>query len=233
MKVRTLSVLAGVSAPLILTGPSQAGFLGIKVTSTPNDFGLLVVNVYAIFDRPGQDFMEAVFGTPNAPLRIEVIGGTFYNTPNFGTDQAPTTFLIGLFPSLAFDTFLTIGVKAVGTAPGAQPKDNLVISAGFPLPITGSVLETSSEGWAVSPLEAQGDPFDSVNSFPGNGQILIGQFSTSNGTAISGTFLMQFTSNGAQFQQAVVSFFHVPSPGALALLGTAGLIGARRRRRRE
>ena len=32
MKTRTLSVLAGVGAPLILTGSSDAGFVGIKVT---------------------------------------------------------------------------------------------------------------------------------------------------------------------------------------------------------
>ncbi len=76
----------------------------------------------------------------------------------------------------------------------------------------------------------QADPFDAVNSFPGNGQILIGQFSTTNGTAISGSFLIQYTSNGVPGQQSAVSFFHVPSPGALAMMGAAGLIGTRRRR---
>lgn len=33
-------------------------------------------------------------------------------------------------------------------------------------------------GWAVASGFPQADPFDAVNSFPGNGQILIGQFST-------------------------------------------------------
>ncbi len=227
MKTKTLSILAGVSAPLILTGSSDAGFVGIKTTSKPNDFGLLVVNVYAIFDRPGQDFMVAVLGTADTPLRIEVIGGTFYNTPNFGTDQAPTTFLIGLFPSLAFDTFLTIGVKAVGTS--GQPKDNQTIAPGFPN-LTGSVIQTITSGYGLTPLTPARDPFDAAY-FPGNGHILIGQFATSNGSAISGTFLIQYTSNGVQFQQSGVSFFHVPGPGALAVLGAAALIGRRRRRR--
>ena len=231
MKVRTLSVLAGVGAPLILTGFADAGFLGIKVVGKDNPFGILVCNVYAIFDRPGEDRMEAVAGTLNTPLRIEVHNGTFYNTPNVGTDKAPSTFLISIFPSLAFDTFITIGVKAVGTAAGAQPKDNMSIRPGFPVGITGSILETNSSGWGVASIYAQGDPFDSVNSFPGNGQILIGQYSTSNGTAISGTFLIQYTSNGVQFQLSAVSFFHVPGPGTLALLGLAGLMGTHRRRR--
>ena len=230
MKTRTLSVLAGVGAPLILTGSSEAGFVGIKVTGKPNPFGILVCNVYAIFDRPGEDRFEAIAGTANTPLNISVIGGTFYNTPDVSQDTAPTTFLISIFPSLAFDSFVTIGVKAVGTAPGAQPKDNLFISPAFPIGLTGSSINTNT-GWGVTPLHAQGDPFDPVNSFPGNGQIMIGQFSTANGTAISGTFLIQYTSNGMQSQQSVVSFFHVPGPGALALLGVAGLMATRRRRR--
>ena len=42
---------------------------------------------------------------------------------------------------------------------------------------------------------------------------------------------MQFVSNGIT-EQAIVSFDHqIPTPGALALLGTAGLLGLRRRRR--
>ena len=227
MKIRTLSVLAGVSAPLILTGSSDAGFVGIKVVGKDNPFGILVCNVYAIFDRPGEDRMEAVAGTANTPLQIDIIGGVFYNTPNVGSNYAPSTFLISLFPSLAYDSFVTIGVKAVGT--NGQPKDNLTISPGYPKP-EGSQKFTTSSGYGITPLEAQGDPFDPVNSFPGNGQIIIAQFSTADGTAIAGQFLIQYTSNGVQFQQSAVSFFHVPGPGALAMLVTAGLLGTRRRR---
>ena len=220
-----MAVLAGVTAPLILSGSASGGFVGITTASKPNPFGLFTVNVYAIFDRPGQDRMELILGTPNTPLRIEVHNGTFYNN-EFGGDMAPSTFLVGLYPSLEFDTFVTIGVKAVGTA--GQPKDNLV-TVMVPFGITGSVLECDSCGWGVAALEPQGNPFDSVNSFPGNGQILIGQFATADGSAIAGTMLLQFISNGA-VGQAVVSFYHVPSPGALAMMGAAGLIGTRRRR---
>ncbi len=99
--------------------------------------------------------------------------------------------------------------------------------------LTGSVIQTTEAGYGLTPLDAQRDPFNQNVSFPGNGQILIDQWTgTPGSTAIVGQFLIQYTSNGQQFQQTAVSFFHVPSPGALALLGTAGLIGARRRRRR-
>ena len=224
MKIKTLAVAAGVSAPLILSGSVSAGFVGIKTTSKPNDFGLLVVNVYAVFDSPGEDGMVAVAGTPNNPLTIVVEGGVFYNSP-FGNDQAPCGCLFGVFPSLAFDTFVSIGKK---TSAG----DTTLISPGWPAAgITGSVFTTDASGWVVTPLAAQGNPFDPANSFPGNGQILLAQFSTANGTEIHGTFLLKFTSNGIPGQAAVVGWTSVPAPGALALLGAAGLIGTRRRRR--
>ena len=63
MKANTLRMLAGVTAPPILTGSVQAGFLGIKVVSKPNQFGLLVRNIYAEFDRPGRDFFSLSAGT--------------------------------------------------------------------------------------------------------------------------------------------------------------------------
>ncbi len=226
MKANTLRMLVGVAAPLILTGSVQAGFLGIKVVSKPNEFGLLVCNVYAEFDRPGQDFFKAVAGTLNSPLLIEVLGGTFYNHA-FGTNTAPHHHLLAAFPSLVYDTFVTIGAKVSSSA----FPDATVITPGFP-PLTGTSLSTDASGWAVTPIDPQGDPFNSDYGGPGNGQILIGQFATADGTGFSGTMLTKAVSNGI-VGTYVVSFFHVPAPGALALLGTAGLLGARRRRRRS
>ncbi len=226
MKATTLRTLVGVATPLILTGSVQAGFLGISAVSKPNEFGLLVVNVYAEFDRPGEDFMISVSGTELAPMLIEVIGGTFYNHA-LGTDRAPLTSLVAAFPSLAFDTFVTIGVKAVG--PNGQPNDLMTITPDFPIGITGTSLMTTLSGWAITPGQGADDPFNPLY-FAGNGSVLIAQFSTAEGTAIHGEFLIQYISNGRN-EQSVVSFFSVPTPGALALLGVAGLVGTRRRRR--
>ena len=222
MKATTLRMLVGVTAPLILTGSVQAGFLGIKVVSKPNQFGLLVCNIYAEFDRPGQDFFKAVAGTLNSPLLIEVLGGTFYNHA-FGTNTAPHHHLLAAFPSLVYDTFVTIGAKVSSSA----FPDATVITPGFP-PLTGTSLSTDASGWAITPIDPQGDPFNSDYGGPGNGQILIGQFSTLDGSAIEGTMRIRGTSNGINFE-SVVSFYHVPGPGALWLLGAAGLLGSRRR----
>lgn len=53
MKPCRLAMLAG--APMLMAGAAEAGFTGIKVVGKPNPYGLLVCNVFATFDRPGQD----------------------------------------------------------------------------------------------------------------------------------------------------------------------------------
>jgi hypothetical protein len=227
MKMKTLSVLAGISAPLIATAGAEAGFVGIVVNEKPNAFGLFVCNVYAEFDAAG-DAMQAVAGTPGAPLSVTVVGGSFWNQPTFGGDLAPNSALFGLFPSLAYDTFVTIGVKATG--PLGQPANGTTL-VNYPQPIAGTSTATSNGSWAILGPLPQGDPFDPINSYPGNGLLLIGQFSTANGTGIQGSFLMQYVSDGV-VTASVESFAHfIPTPGALGLLGAAGLIGCRRRRR--
>ncbi len=226
MKVTTLRMLVGVTTPLILTGSVQAGFLGISTVSKPNPWGILTVNVYAEFDRPGEDHMIAVAKTPGAPLNITVVGGTFYNHA-LGGDQAPNAAFFPAFPSLAYDTFVTIGVKCIGDPP-CQPVDTLTITPGFPAGITGSSL-AGDFGWAITPTATQGDPFNPPFSFPGDGQILIGQFSTADGSAIQGTMLLSYVSNGNNID-AVHTFF-VPAPGGLPAVVLFCALGARRRRR--
>ncbi len=228
MKREVLSVLAGVSAPLIFTAGASAAFLGIKAVGKPNPYGLIVCNVYAVFDRPGQDFMKAVAGTMIAPMVIRVEGGgTFYNHA-FGSadNSSPRTTLIAAYPSLAYDTFATIGAKV---SSAAFP-DATTLTPGLPL-IAGSVFSTTVAGWAVTPINPQGDPFNTDYS-SGNGQILIGQFSTADGTGISGMMALRFVANGG-LTSNYFSFSHVvPAPGAVGLLGMAALFGAGRCRRR-
>ena len=240
MKMKTLSVLAGVSAPLILTATAQAGFLGIEVVTKEVPLGigvdgLLVCNIYAVFDNSSldqngirNDHMNGVAGTFGSQLTYQVIGGTFYQNP-FGTIVAPNSGLFDLHPSVEFDTFLTIGAKAFGPGFPAGP-DQMVFTPDFPA-FGASVLRWTNAAYAVNPSQTQGDPFDPQWAGGADGRVLIAQLSTLDGTGISGTMVVQYTSDGVGMDQKV-TFFHIPSPGALALLGTVGVIGARRRRRR-
>jgi hypothetical protein len=236
MQLKALSVLAGVGLPLIAVGSADAGFVGLQVVAKTANIGgqdALVCNLFAVFDNPGvgMDRFISGAGTPNSPLDIHVVGGTFYQN-QFGTDTAPNAAFFPLAPSLAFDTFVTIGQKSsaqpappLTLTPGWDGADGVPGGTGF----GASSLTGDNLGWANTPADPNTDPFNPL-FINGNGSVLIGQFTTLDGTGISGMLRILVTSNGVG-TQLNLSFFHVPGPGSLALMGTAGLIGRRRRRR--
>jgi hypothetical protein len=226
MKVRTLAVLAGVGTPLIATGAANATYLGIYAVEKPNPYGILTVCVYAEFDNPGGDWWESAGGTPQNPINITVLGGSFYNH-KFGSDQAPSTALITVFPSLAYDSFFAGGIRAV--AAGQVNHLNLI---NMPV-LAGTSIHTSNGGWGlVPPTAAQGNPFDPINSFPGNGSVLVAQFSTTDGYGVRGAWIESPVSDGVAILQAVEFEYVIPAPSVLGAFGLAGVLGMRRRRRR-
>ena len=179
MKARYLNLLCGVGGSLIAHGPASAAFVGLTVVDQPNEFGILACSVYAVFDSP-DDHLIAVAGTQHAPLLIEA-SGSFYQTPNVGTDMAPSSFLVGIFPSLEFDTFVSIGVKLI-----TEDTVDFTIAVGargprFPNGWPGfgpTRLETDpvfGGGWFTVPDEPQGVPDE-------NGLVFLGQFSTMDAT---------------------------------------------------
>ncbi len=226
MKAKTLSVLAGVSAPLILSGSVSAGFVGIKVVQKTDAqaFGLFVCNVYAVFDRP-DDEMRAVVGTYDNPLDIFVKQGKFYQDPQGNPLTAPfLQFLPGDSGALAYDTFITIGIK---TDDLSTPIDD--VSTTPDLAFENDRIAATNASWFVVP------PLDAILGMPNeNGQVLIFQGSfIKDGIAqgIAGQMLLFFISNGVAGQSAFATFDHqIPAPGVLPLLGLAGLMGTRRRR---
>ena len=234
MKTKTLLVLAGVSTPLIATASADAGFVGLNIVKKiPNPFGILTINVYAEFDNMGNDWYDAAAGTPNVPLLIGVVGGTFWNHPSTGGDTAPSQGSVMFYPSLAYDSFYTIGLKAIPM--GGSDQTTVVNVPTLGLPYGGNTVTsvaTTNGSWAiVPPTDTQGNPWD-PDSGGGAGQVLIGQYSTTNGTGFYGNFLIGFTGDGVSGTRVPVSFeWHVPTPSALGPLGVAGLLSTRRRRR--
>ena len=217
MSKKTLCLMC-LGSLLTVADSASAGFIGIEVEAKDNGFGLIVCNVFAAFDGLGDDGVLAVFGEPGAPLDISVQNGTFYQDP-YGGDTAPNAAFIPLFPQLAFDSFVTIGLKenAGGDAIGLTP--------GWP-------------GFGAVTLPAPPDPGDNFGWFvtPGDSQsiagpdnrVLIGQFSTSDGDGIAGTVNI-LTRENETFRS--LSFQHpIPEPATLSLLAVTLLgLGIRRR----
>ena len=233
MKTRSLLILAGTSAPLILSGAASAEFLGLKAvfkdTTGFEDVVFIIVNVYATFSGDPGDLITAVVGVPGMPLNINVRDGVFYQNP-FGGDTAPNQALVDVFPSLAVDTFVTIGAKSFGTP--QVPVDATILFPGWPGFGVDRLL-VDDGGWYVTPNDLQGHPGEADN--PAN-QVLLGQFSVAAGAGpfagVFGTMLVQGQSGGELFQEYVAfTTVQPPAPGALPLLGLAGLLGCRRRRR--
>ncbi len=131
MKTSCYLCNAGCCAPLILAAPANATFTGLSTESWTNAFGIDVVSVFANFDQPG-DQLTAIAGTPMSPLNLSVIGGTFFQHA-LGGDRAPVDAGVAMFPSLAFDTFVTIGESS---------------------------LASLSASWLVLPMSPQADPFN-------------------------------------------------------------------------
>ena len=240
MKVKTLSALAGVATAMILSSAANAAFTGISFTSAPHavlagDPGgggaqlITTYQIFADFSNAG-DTLTSVYGnpaaTPGTPLSIEPRnaldtgpGGSFFNN-TFGGNSGPNAALFGVSPSLAWDTYVSIGFE-----PGDAGADPTQFSPGFPAALfTTGVTNQTNMSW-FNPVITAG-----LNQ---GTHILIGQFSVAAGNNVRGTFGLTFRPSGATsdtFVQNVTFNTLIPAPGALALLGLAGVVGSRRRR---
>jgi hypothetical protein len=180
VKLKTLSVLAGFGGALIVSGPASGKYLGLARTSSPNPYGIHACNISAQFDNPN-DRVLAVAGTASAPLSISVLGGTFHQN-ELGGDTAPPAALVDVFPSLAYDTFVTVGVQE------DDGSDGTLLPPGWP-GFSATELAGTDLAWFVTPDAPQGMP----DEFGG---VLLGQFSHTDGVAPIGRFLLLAISDG-------------------------------------
>ena len=232
MKVKTLSALAGVATAMILSSAANAAFTGISFTSAnhsvaagdPGGGGaqnITTFQIFANFDNAG-DTLTSIYGnppaTPGTALTIQPSAGSFFNN-TFGGNSGPNSALFGVSPSLAWDTYVSIGFES-----GDAGSDPTQFSPGFPATLfTTGVVGNTNASW-FNPVITAG-----LNQ---GTHILIGQFSVAQGNNVAGTFGLTYRPSGATADLFVqnVTFNTVPAPGALALLGLAGLVGTRRRR---
>jgi hypothetical protein len=180
--------------------------------------GTYTVRVYAELETGNR--LDAVFGNSNYSLHIDYLGGA---TPWHQLNGGPTSMSIdpdafGAHPSLEWDSFVTIGAL--------DQTDNELGEIGFDWSSWegGGSLFADNAVWWVLPPNPQGEPID--------GRVLVAQLTTTAAVGGQVYFAAGFQwrdSDGVTHQS-----FHevmIPAPGAIAMLGLAGFVGQRRRRR--
>ena len=217
MNLKTFALTGAGS--LFVAGMATAGFTGLNLVEdfvgagwNDNGFGgtgLSAYRLYATFDGLGDDGVLAVFGQPGDLAVVTSSDGLFHND-GLGGLTAPLDLTgVGIWGN-QWDTYVTIGVTtsagdATGVSPGfATATNNL-----------GSSWSNDNAGWFVTPDDAQ-----SVGN-----NVLIAQFVVAAGESVSGQVNI-LTRENETFKGLAF-----PAPGALALLGLAGVTGSRRRRR--
>jgi len=215
--MKITSVFAGSVGMLALAATASASpYLGMSLDAVDNG-GNIAGDTYRLYvDLESGARVDAVFGNSSNTLNIGVDGGSFIQSAFGGpTSQDINPNFFGMVPSLQWESFVTIGLLT--------NVDNALNNIGIDWAVfeAGDSLITDNGSWFVTPNDAQGAEV--------GGRVLIGQFTVSYGASLIGSVNIQGKdADGVTFQATNISW--VPAPGALALLGVAGLAGRRRRR---
>ena len=221
--MKTSMAICGGLGSLILTAAASAGYAGLTAETTSHSgtnilgqsWSVDVVQLYVNFENAG-DRLDSVFGSEDNGLVIGTDASFYQNAAGGDSSLQINAALFGVYNSVQHDTFVTIGMTdSAGDALLVQAVDFSNFSY---------EVSTSNGTWTVTPDDIQGE---------GDGsRVLIGQFSFAAGTggidSMYGNVNLQGkNADGSTWQ---VTDQWIPAPGALALLGLAGLAGRRRRR---
>lgn len=244
MKVKHITSLAALAGASMFVGTAQAGFVGLEaveifasitpgsISGSPASSGLRTFRIFAVYTglgvNPDGDANQLVFvgADPENPSGTLIIPAVFEHGAG-GVDYAPA--LAGSMPFIPggyeWDSYASIGMNPDGTGvnPFAPTPDFGGVVGGL-ADWSGGVNDNNS-GWFTEGPAAQGLAVASPTS-TGFG-VYIAQLSFVGGD-ITGDFTAA-TQDGVGVVS--VNTAVIPTPGALALLGLAGLAGVRRRRR--
>ena len=195
---------------LVFAGTAGADYTGLSISEGVDSAYGTTYHIYA--NMADGDRLDAVYGDGDNALTID---GSFYqNAFGDNTSAGINPALIAVFPSLAFDSWVTIGLEDMT----GNALANIGIDwTGF---MGGGGISTADGAWYVTPDDAQGDAV--------GGQVLIAQLTVNDGNSPTGFVNLQGKlADGSSW--SAVNQTWVPAPSVLALLGLAGLAGRRRR----
>jgi MYXO-CTERM domain-containing protein len=211
--LKLIGLTAGVSS-LVLASTAIADFTGMEYETVENGMtGLTTWRIYAGVETGGE--LDAVYGDESNTLSVSSDSGFYQNA--VGGWATPNAALFGFFASLEFDSFVTIGLLD-------DAGDNMLsIGIDYAAFEAGGSISTDNGTWFATPADAQ------VNEV--NGRVLVGQFTVGDSDHVFGSMNFQGkNADGSNWTADGELFDTAPAPGALALLGLAG-IAARRRRK--
>jgi hypothetical protein len=200
------------------------------LSSKPGYAGQSVYNIYAEFSSPLNQAVGVV-GTPSHPFSIFVQGqsAAFYNSAGASGNDAPSATEAQFINDINWDSFYTIGKKL---EPYSTP---LIVAPGTPGPTStgkwGGGAIGMNMAWTLPPTTPQGAP--TPETLAVGGRVLLMRLAVNNqAKVIQGSFgVLIFDENGGAEVGGEFKTILLPAPGALALLGLAGLAGFSRRRR--
>lgn len=235
MKVKTLSMMAAAGSMLLLGSAAQADLVGIEGVVTTvdlrtdgNPFGGAPLEtfdswrIYAVFDDTTDQLTGVAGNTAVAnAIQLSTSIGTFYNFFLGAGNNAAQAGLTGSNEE-NFDSWLEIGrtTSGVGVGTGETP--------GFP------VLGNGISNFTVTNGAYFRTPDDTLTIAGADNRVIFAQLTVPAGARIDGLVRLNVDTSatpGGGTIDNITFNFSTPAPGALALLGLAGLAGGRRRRR--
>ena len=203
------TISAAAVGSLLATGTASADFIGFEIDEVENGMaGLTTYRIYAAIDAGGE--VDAVYGDDVSALSIQSTHGHYQHAG--GSHGTPNAALYWLIPSLEFDSFVTIGLL---DDDGDAMMDIGIDWTDFE--DNGGAIWTDNGTWFATPDEPQ------VREV--GGRVIIAQFTTDGDL----TGCMSLQGKNADLTNWNALSVCLPAPGAIALLGVAGVASRRRR----
>jgi MYXO-CTERM domain-containing protein len=230
MNMKRTSICTGVIGGIAVAGSAMAGMNGLSYDIVGE--GLIAdtytVRVYAELDAGNR--LDAVYGNGEFNMSIDYLGGAsaYQDALGGATSQSINSAFFPLAPDLEWDSYMTIGaLYSDGTPFGNNALQDIGIDWSTWDPAGGN-LSANNGTLFVTPADPQGEAI--------GGRVLVAQLTTFSGDG-PGVYDIHFNAGfqgkdeaGVTWQSGHEIFIGgVPAPGAVALLGLAGLAARRRR----